>query len=334
VDLRIIKKFLPDIDERGVRYVDDMIIGLKDSETPDAVLAKISSSLSEYELDLNIEKTSIHGLGAKHAPEWMHFLKRFQISGRSDGQRDDIDSFFEQTFYLSDENYRENVIRYAVRRATGFNVDHNNWYHFIRCLLYAARRGPSSLSIIVEYTISAYTSGRPLPLNEIRAFIEHNVVLSAEAAKTFEVAWLLFWARELQIALPAQLFEPVTQLRSSVLALLTSDLRSRGLLIGDIAEEQWSGHATNKGLRSEMWLAAYEITRKEWWKQSQSGSFIKSDAYFSVLDALDISFYDTSKKAKPGFGQDFLKHFITRSGVAFTKIDSDADSEYAQISYE
>ena len=83
-----------------------------------------------------------------------------------------------------------------------------------------------------------------------------------------------------------------------------------------------------------MWLAAYEITKKEWWKQPQSGSFIKSDEYFSVLDALDISFYDTSKKAKPGFGQDFLKHFTARSGVAFTKIDSGADSGYAQLGYD
>jgi Reverse transcriptase (RNA-dependent DNA polymerase) len=73
-------ELLPDIQDRGVRYVDDMIIGLEDSETPDAVLAAISTSLYEYELDLNIEKTSVHGLGAKHAPEWMHFLKRFQVS--------------------------------------------------------------------------------------------------------------------------------------------------------------------------------------------------------------------------------------------------------------
>jgi hypothetical protein len=216
-----IKKFLTDIDERSVRYVDDMIIGLKDSETTDTVLAAVSSSLSEYELDLNIEKTSVHGLGVKHAPEWMHFLKRFQISGRIDGQRDDIDSFFEQTFYLADENYRGNVIRYAVRRATSFSIDDDNWYHFIRCLLYAARRGPSSLATIVEYTLSAQGQGRQLPLDEIRTFIDHNIVLNAEAAKTFEVSWLLFWARELKISLSASLFLPVTRLRSSVLALLT-----------------------------------------------------------------------------------------------------------------
>ncbi len=113
---------LPDINDRGVRYVDDMIVGLKDDETPDAVLAAISTALYEYELDLNVEKTTVHGTGKRHSPEWLYFLKRFDVSRRLDGQRDDLDSFLEQAFHLADENPRENVVRYAVRRSTSFNI--------------------------------------------------------------------------------------------------------------------------------------------------------------------------------------------------------------------
>jgi hypothetical protein len=176
-----------------------MIVGLKESETAETVLSAISSSLYDYELELNGEKTAIHGEGLSHSPEWRNFIKRFSVSSTFDGQRDDIDSFFEETFHLADKDPRDNVIRYAVRRSTSFHIHPRNWNHFIRCLLYATRRGPSSLEITVEYTASVHKKGKTLPIDEIPRFIEENIGSKAEAAQTYEVCWLLFWARELGI---------------------------------------------------------------------------------------------------------------------------------------
>jgi hypothetical protein len=117
-------------------------------------------------------------------------------------------------------------------------------------------------------------------------------------------------------------------------------LRNRGLVIGDIDEEQWAKDTTNTGLRSEMWLATYEATRKHWWRKSVSDSFIKSDKYFSVINSLDISFYDVNKKAKPGFGQEFLQHFMNRSGGSPIRSPKEpaertaTPGEYVQFGYE
>jgi hypothetical protein len=105
----------------------------------------------------------------------------------------------------------------------------------------------------------------------------------------------------------------VTRLRSSVLALLTLDLRERGLLAGTISDDLWGQFADADGLRSEMWLSAYEVTRKGWWSKARSTSFIKHNKCFSMLESVDISFYDPRRQARARTGSDFLKLLLTRS---------------------
>jgi hypothetical protein len=56
--------------------------------------------------------------------------------------------------------------------------------------------------------------------------------MRAEAAHTSEIAWLLFWARELEMQIDAQVVERVVRLRSSVNALLTLELRQLNLIKG------------------------------------------------------------------------------------------------------
>src|SRR3546814_7676965 len=48
----IAKEHIPDFQERGVRYVDDMLLGLHESETSSAVLSGLSLALYEYQLEI------------------------------------------------------------------------------------------------------------------------------------------------------------------------------------------------------------------------------------------------------------------------------------------
>ncbi len=173
--------------------------------------------------------------------------------------------------------------------------------------------GHHHLKLLWSTRYPSENKGKTLPLEEIRNFILENVGAKSEATQTYEVCWLLFWARELRLAIPAEALGPVTQLRSSVLALLTLDLRDRGLLTGAINEEFWSQFASGDGLRSEMWLAAYEVSRKGWWTKARSNSFIKHHPHFGIFDEMDISFYDPKKQARAGIGSDFLRMLLTRS---------------------
>lgn len=311
---RLVIRAIPDFEERSVRYVDDMLIGILGNESPEAVLSKLSAALYEYELELNGEKTEIHGIGSPHNPEWIHFVRSFQVSPLPRRQREDIDAFFEHAIHLADQNPRDNALLFSAKRAATFSVRAENKIHLIRWLLYLAARSSSCLSFVVEFLASEHRRGASLPTSEVEGFVKKWIPISAESAHTAEVAWLLFAAIELKIRLEASLFTRVVGLPSSVCAILTFDLIQRGLVSGKVDTSGWLSAATDTGLKSDMWLAAYEVTKKGWWGKRVSPSFIKKADFFSDIWNADVNFYDPSKGAR--IPAPALKPFV----ISFAKV--------------
>lgn len=294
----ITRKTLTDLDDRAVRYVDDILIGLREDEAAPNVLSHVSSSLYEYELELNAEKTTTFGVGFPHNPEWINYIRTFDISQKPGRQRYDLDSFFEQAFYLADVNPRENVMLFAAKRAASFDVDPSNLKHLTRWLLYATRRAPTCLSFVAEHLAALAAAVGDLPTSEIETFILHQIKVKAEFAHTDEVAWLLFWAREVGLNVPSSLLSNVTSLRSSVTALLTLDLNQLGRVVGALDTSLWESFATPEGLKSEMWLVCYEATKKGWWPKPTTHTFVSQAAFFADIWKKGVEFYDPSRKAR------------------------------------
>ena len=301
----IAAKHIPDLAERAVRFVDDMLIGLNDTETPSPVLSALSNALNDFELELNAEKTTIHGMGYDHSPEWIHYIRTFEMNDNPARQRGDLDSFFAQAIYLADANPRENVLLFATKRATGFGIDPTNMAHLVRWLLYAARRSPSCLSFIAEH-LAAIKPTDGMSKGEIASYIIQQLPLKADAGHADEAAWLLFWARDIGLTLPAGALKKVTALRSSVVAMLALDLNQRGLVDGNLNVSAWKSAATQDGLKSEMWLVAYEATKKGWWPTNESTEFITGHPFFGDIWSKDIAFYDPGAKARAKVKQLFL----------------------------
>ena len=286
-----------DWDTRAVRYVDDMLIGLKDSETESSILSGLSEALYDFELEINPEKTLTLGMGYAHSPEWINFIRTYRINSKPSGQRGDLDSFFEDVINLADANPRENVLFFAVKRATSFPIDPSNLAHLVRWMLYAARRSPRCVAFITEH-LAAMHATNGLPTAEIEDYVLQQIPLKAEAIHTDDLAWLLFWAREIGFSVPSYALENVTRFRSSVVALLTLDLRQRGHVSGSLDLTFWESFADKKGLKSEMWMVAYEATKKGWLSSKLSSAFITNQIFFSGLWHKDVNFYDVKIKAR------------------------------------
>ena len=312
-----VKAQIDEFDLRAVRYVDDMLIGLKESETAAAVLSGLSLALYDYQLELNAEKTATFGLGSSHTPEWVHFVRTFSLSTKPGGQREDLDSFFEHSIYLADQNKRENALLYAVKRAANFPVSDSNTDHFVRWLLYCTRRSATCLSFVAEHLASISTT-TTLPDDEIHSYILQQIPLKAAAGHTDELSWLLFWAREIKLVIPAAVMANVMTLRSSVVGLLTLDLWHSSLIAGAVDFSFWQSFATEHGLTSEMWLLAYEATKKTWWPKAQSDDFITKHAFFADLWTAGVEFYDPSKKARATVTPSPFSKLIARSAYFST----------------
>lgn len=293
----IAKAQIPDFDTRGVRYVDDMLIGLPESETSSVVLSGLSLALYEYQLELNAEKTGTFGLGCAHTPEWIHFVRTFALTTKASQQRDDLDSFFEHAIFLADQNKHDNALLFAVKRAASFEIKDANAEHLVRWLLYCARRSATCLSFVAEH-LAAINGTTTLPDDEIHAFIIEQIPIKAASGHTNELVWLLFWAREIALTIPAAAMDNVMKLRSSAVGLITLDLWHKSLISGALDLSFWQGFASEAGLKSEMWLIAYEATRKGWWPKAQSADFITQHDFFSDLWNANVEFYDPSRRAR------------------------------------
>ena len=304
------RKNISNFDDRGVRYVDDMMIGLEEAETAAAVLSALSTALYEYGLELNAEKTITLGLGSPHAPEWINYVRSFEIGSKSSRQRDDLDSFFEQAVYLSDANPRENVLLFSAKRAATFKVEVENVGHLVRWLLYAARRSPSCLRFVSEH-LAAIHDSPGIPSAEINKYILNQIPVKAQAAHIEEVAWLLFWAREIKLPLTVQVLESVKTLHSSTIALLVLDLQDKSLIIGTLDTSFWESFATTDGLKSDMWLVSYEATKKGWW--GSANAYITGHQFFNDIWTKGIEFYDPKKKARDTAKAPFLTRALAKS---------------------
>jgi len=105
--------------------------------------------------------------------------------------------------------------------------------------------------------------------------------------------------------LPATIFGDVVKLPSSVVALLVLDLIRMNLISGRIDTSFWSSFANKEGLYSEMWLVAYEATKKGWWPKEIEKKFIENDEFFGELLDNGVYFYDETQKSRKNIPRSF-----------------------------
>ncbi|APE28310.1 RNA-directed DNA polymerase [Aurantiacibacter gangjinensis] len=297
-----VKSIISDLADRGIRYVDDLIIGISRDETPTNVLSALSSALYEFELELNAEKTQTVGMGYDHGHEWIHDIRTFEIGQNNASVRDDLDSFFESSLQKAYDNRKSNVALYAAKKASTFNLTDAGELHRIYWMMYIARRHAGALAFVAQFLVSR-KEGKNFPSSDVRNFILEQIKVAATYNHTHELAWLLFAARELEMVVPADTLDRVVKLRSSVVALIIYDLWHLGRIKGAVDFSFWREFANASGLKSEMWLLSYEAAIKGWWDQQLPTDYVSDHPFFGGLFTDKVEFYDKAAKIRLSTGK-------------------------------
>jgi hypothetical protein len=88
----LLAQSLSEFPERALRYVDDINIGFDERDSVESILAAITRAFAHFELDINIDKTSVLGVGEILTPEWLSPLRQFRVSSGGRGQQDDLNT--------------------------------------------------------------------------------------------------------------------------------------------------------------------------------------------------------------------------------------------------
>ena len=283
----------------GFRYVDDYFLFFPSMAKAEAALAALSKALKDFELQINFEKTQISLVSEISDDFWTHQLRSFNIATNGRKQRSDIHYFFELAKDLASRNADENVMTYALKRASAVLIRRENWAVFEARICHIALSHPNTLQTASQILATYKFHGYKLDYQRIQRTINALIAEHAALGHHSEVAWCLWMCKELDVTLETTSVELVATMQSSVCALLLMDLSISGKLDKAPKETYWRSIDGADSLREELWLVCYEAGSRGW--GGFTDAHILADDRFKNLLDLGIHFYNPDAKSKPLF---------------------------------
>lgn len=323
------------------RYIDDYTISSGDHSGND-LLAAIRQAAAHFELELNNDKSAIQSTSRRQDNGWKHEVRSYVPRGVASDA--DFQRFFYRVGRICEEHADTNVEKYAYQNARSAFVRATNWSKIQSYLIAAYRRNSSLIGFLVEITLLRDAERHDVELPKLTEFLEHRIPVLARENRTGEITWLLFLAARLHVPISVRSIEPLTDIDDSMVALLTLVCADRQLIDGNINLTRWNRSLSADGLRTGMWLYAYESVGLGI-NPGASSTFIESDPYFGLLQARKVRFLaidegfdsiQTTLRALRGdnarirrIRDDFLDDFA----FEFDDLDDDEDYEVADEAY-
>jgi hypothetical protein len=187
-----------------------------------------------------------------------------------------------------------NVEKFGLQNARSALVNVDNWNALQFSLINAYRRNSSLVSLLVEACLLRQVAHADVPSEVLAEFIQNRMPVLARANRTGEIIWLLFLAIRLGITISTSQLTRLFSIENAFIALLVVCLDARGLLRGNVDRGVWDRSLTAEGLRSPMWLYAYEAITQGFLPGLNDG-FIVQDPYFNLLRVKRVQFLDIKR---------------------------------------
>ncbi len=214
----------------GFRYVDDYFLFFDKADDADAALAALTRSLKEFELQINFEKTKACQVIEITEDYWTHQLRSFTIGKSGRKQASDINHFFELAKELAKRNSDESVMTYALKRAASILIRRENWKSFEAHVCHVAMAYPNCLQVVARILSTYHSNGYVMSAARLTRFVNALIEDHAPLGHHSEVAWSLWMSKELGLQLSDSNIDRISDLHSSVCALILLDLSNAGSL--------------------------------------------------------------------------------------------------------
>ena len=256
---------------RGVRYIDDYHLyfsGRADAEKALAVLHTVTQS---FELQLNGLKTDILEVPEPIEPAWKTDLRLIRIL--SDKRATGIKAFFDRAFDWAAQFPSDSVLTYAVRKVSRYadRFSDEEWEVCRSLLLRSCLGEPSMLPVLLDLF---ERQPEAVDVDGLKTTLTELCTYHAPLQHGFEVAWSLWLARALAIALPEAVGIAVQNVDDDIVALVALDMQNQGLLPA-LSPALWQSYMTAEHLYSDHWLLAYESYVQGWLSSADGTNYVK-----------------------------------------------------------
>jgi hypothetical protein len=283
---------------KGFRYVDDYELCFSNLSDAEKALRLIESTLSDFDLDLNPQKTRIEKLPLPLEDYWATELKLFELRLKTREQERDLISYFSRAFELAKENPNDYVLKYAIPKLRSIQIELDNWSLLQSILLQCLNNEPGTIPYVLEQYVRYSDMGYPIANDQLEETLNSQIKYHAPLGHGSEVAWSLWGAIAFQIMLDSDSASAVSQMEDSIVALLALDAEQRNLFPSSIDTGLWERYMNREDLYGDQWLLSYEANVKGWIPSIGGRDHVFRDSYFSHLKRNDVHFYDESQAAR------------------------------------
>lgn len=236
----------------GFRYVDDYFLFFSTANEAESAFAALVRALQEFQLQINVEKTITCSVVEIADDYWTPQLRGFQIEQAGPRQASDIHHYLEMAKDLARRNRDESVMVYALKRVSSVVVRKENWGNFEAHLCHIALAYPNTLQSVARLLSTYAHVGYPLHRARLERLVNATVQDHAPLGLHSEMAWSLWMCKDLGLLLSDANVDIVSEMQSSVCALLLMDLTSQGGLGKHPTNAYWKQFGTADALSSDM----------------------------------------------------------------------------------
>jgi hypothetical protein len=262
------------------RYIDDYTISSQDNASGETLIAALRQAAALFELELNNDKSAVFSTSARADGGWKQEVRSYVPREIMDNAQ--LLLFFYRVGRTCEAHPGINIEKYALQNARTAFVRADGWKKIQSHLIAAYRRNSSLIPFLVEITILRQAERGDIDGAGIAEFLSNRLPSLAENNRNGEIIWLLFLAVRVGIPQQASNLGPLLEMDNSMIALLVAACVSRGLVQGNVDLTKSNRALNADGLRSGMWLFAYESVAQGI-NPTASATFIEQDEYFSLL---------------------------------------------------
>ena len=271
----------------GYRFIDDYFLCFERETQAMSALESLANAAREFELELSYDKTSIQRAEEPLEAIGLDQLRDFSFDTEGTVSRRDLHELFATASRLS--KTQENALKYAIRILAPRGIPAELWEIFESYLLRSATLSPNCLEV-VAFTLYRHNAlGAPIDAVRIGRYFASVITRGITYNRHSDVCWALWIFEVLSQPVPSDAAKALTSTSNSVLALMSLDLRERGLLAGTLNTDRWVALLTESELYREHWLLVYESAHKGWLTPRVD---LWNDPFFGYLHHKNIHFYD------------------------------------------
>lgn len=280
---------------KGFRYIDDYYIYCENQADSEKVFKYVQSIFTEFQLDINEEKTKISKSPFPYESDWSIELGAFTFRKHPQSQQTDIERFVSIAFKHAKNNPKESVLNFAITVLKGIPLFDKSWTLYQSLILKIGLSEPVTLPTVAQILVSHRNKVEKLKVKNI---VENIIKEHTPKGHHFEVSWALWICKEFEIKLPNNIAKLVFESTDVTSTLIALDLKKNGFINKQVVTSFIRQEMTPEALMDEKWLLTYEAIVQGWIKSPKVNPILENE-YFEILKKHKVKFYDNTKKVIP-----------------------------------